>query len=187
MLYSITFFAANEEDFWPDAKKRKGICYQKAVKYLKKNLGAPKENFATAQVALEQFVEGKLPRTCGPEMFDAAFAYLAGNFEMITPGAFQDINSILHIDEIAVWPLFHRDKPPFKLPRSKQNVNEFGFLSRRTIEEKIADLVSNLPDCKPPGVAFARNECQQARNQFMEMCTSLKLDGLALMGYLSIW
>lgn len=178
MLYSVGFYALSGEAFAGELRKPSAKLKDKLQRFLKKRLKSNKDAFDDITAAAESIFRGRIPKNAPQDFFDAFFAILNVTTENIPVSSFNDFNYSAFLDEVGIWPWFQLEKPPFPMPRTKEGLPEFGYMSAAFIREVVLPGIPKLP---PEEVA------RVARNQFAEIAESVSDDGLDLVGYFTVW
>lgn len=90
---------------------------------------------------------------------------------------FNMFRSVNYLDDIGIWPLFQREKPPFPVPICAHSLPEVGYMSLEAIEEQTETEFGALPACSDPQAEDARDELLGV----METLCDDKLDLVAIL------
>lgn len=177
MQYTVLFFAVKGEELSGRMTESIGEVLDQTRRCVEKSCTEP-DAIGPIMEAAEAICRGNMPDESSQPYFDAFLAILNVLGERIELGSFE-FNTCLYLEDVGVWPWTQQENPPFPLPRSKEPLPHFGYMSRDFMHRVVLPGIDQLPPCEMGG--------HTARNEFAEIVESVVDDGLDLIAYYSVW
>lgn len=120
---------------------------------------------------------GDLPDDCEAGLFDGLCWLAEVASEKVEIPELILFRGLSHLDDIGIWPWFQKSKPPFAVPVCSDPPPEVAFLSSSDIEKIVLTQFNDLPECKHPEAANARQQVYDVLESILED----RLDALAVL------
>lgn len=176
MQYTVLLFAVSKEAVARQMIDSSEEVLRKTRQFVEQKSDAP-DAVEPIMAAAEAICRGQLPADASQPYFDAFYAIISVLGERIELDSFQ-FGSIVYLEDVGIWPWTQQEVPPFPLPRTKEELPQFGFMSCEFMQNVVLPGIDELP---PSTVG------QRARNEFAEVVESVVDDGLDLICYCSVW
>lgn len=176
MRYSIYFFALDSKDFVNQLAEPK-VLLDRVAEQIRKQKGFDEQHVQDMVQFANCVGSGNFPEDCHTGYFDALcwLAEVAG--EKVEIPEFVLFRGLSYLDDIGIWPMFRKSKPPFAVPVCSDPPPEVGFLGLSDMESTVLSEFNELPECEDPEAVNARQQVYDVLESIVED----RLDVLAVL------
>lgn len=176
MGYTVHFFALDSREFAERLKSDADDILKRTRLRLRKEGDLSRRDLECGLTLAAAICRGDVPAVCSEDHFWALCWIAETELESISVGVLIDLKRFSFIEEIGIWPLLGRWRPPFPVPKAEKAPPAVGFLPR---DQNAATAIPTLQ-------ALPNNDedVRYARQQVLEVLESLDEDGLDLLAIL---
>ena len=173
MGYTVHLFGLDGKDFAERlVNDGKEILDQTRAR-VQKERRVSKGDLERGMEIAQAICNGELPKECDDDYFWVLCWIGDTVLERIPSSGLAGVNHFDYIEEVGVWPLLGRWKPPFPVPRSSEVPPAVGYLPREAMAETAIPELEQLPEPGP--------DAANARRTLIEVIESLDEDELDLL------